>query len=90
MDRVACRRRTFVLVVLGVWLMSASGALASQSRSGGSGTGTLSYRGGPVVHSSRPYLIFWTPPGESIAVGVASSDGTLLHRCGRRQRQIEQ
>jgi PKD domain len=72
MDRVVCRGGAYVLVVvvaLGAWLMSASGALASQSRSGGSGAGALSYRGGPVVHSSRPYLIFWTPPGQSIASG---------------------
>jgi hypothetical protein len=41
-----------------------------------SSTEALSWHGGPVVHSSRPYLIFWTPPGESIA----SSSQALLER----------
>jgi PKD repeat protein len=27
---------------------------------------TLSYQGGPVLHSSDPYLIFWAPSGETI------------------------
>jgi PKD repeat protein len=26
----------------------------------------LSYRGGPVVHSSRPYLVYWAATGETI------------------------
>jgi hypothetical protein len=30
-------------------------------------SGRLQWFGGPVVHSSRPYLIFWTPSGESVA-----------------------
>jgi hypothetical protein len=30
------------------------------------GEGFLSYLGGPVLHSSAPYLVFWTPSGESI------------------------
>jgi PKD domain len=29
-------------------------------------SGNLSYGGGPVVHSSAPYLVFWVPNGESI------------------------
>ncbi len=32
----------------------------------------LPYNGGAVLHSSRPYLIFWTPPGESIPFGSES------------------
>jgi hypothetical protein len=28
--------------------------------------GQLLYHGGPVLHSERPYLIFWTPAGHSI------------------------
>jgi hypothetical protein len=34
----------------------------------------LPYQGGPVLHSSSPYLIFWTPPGESIP---ASSEALM-------------
>src|SRR5205807_1997786 len=41
-----------------------------------SDTGALSYHAGPVVHSSAPYLIFWTPSGETIA----SSRRLLLTR----------
>jgi PKD repeat protein len=37
-----------------------------------SSNGNLDYHGGPVVHSSAPYLIFWTPPGETIG-GATSS-----------------
>lgn len=33
---------------------------------GASTSGNLVYHGGPVVHASAPYLIFWTPSGESI------------------------
>jgi hypothetical protein len=29
-------------------------------------TGVLEYRNGPVLHASAPYLVFWTPPGQSI------------------------
>jgi hypothetical protein len=35
---------------------------------------SLSYGGGPVLHSSAPYLVFWTPEGESIP---ASSEALL-------------
>lgn len=38
--------------------------------------GILDYHGGPVVHSSAPYLIFWTPSGES----MPSGSETLLER----------
>jgi PKD repeat protein len=34
--------------------------------------GILTYHGGPVVHSSAPYLIFWTPSGESIPASSES------------------
>lgn len=36
--------------------------------------GTLHYEGGVVLHSSAPYLVFWTPPGESIP---ASSERSI-------------
>ncbi|HET6869722.1 MAG TPA: PKD domain-containing protein [Solirubrobacteraceae bacterium] len=34
--------------------------------SAGSSWKTLSYQGGPVLHSSDPYLIYWAPSGETI------------------------
>jgi hypothetical protein len=36
----------------------------------------LDYQGGPVLHSSRPYLVLWTPPGES----VPASSESLVER----------
>ena len=78
MDRVARRPdggwawlvRVFLALALGGFtsLMSmvlAPTALANQ-------ISRLPYLGGPVLHSSRPYLIFWTPPGESISSGSQS------------------
>jgi hypothetical protein len=47
-------------------LLSAPPALASTVIAHPSAVDRMSWHGGPVVHSSRPYLIFWTPPGESI------------------------
>jgi hypothetical protein len=32
--------------------------------------GDLGYQGGPVLHSSAPYLVFWTPNGERIPVSA--------------------
>jgi len=49
---------------------------AANGASGFSSTGNLAYTGGPVIHSSAPYLIFWTPSGESIA----ASSQALLER----------
>jgi hypothetical protein len=40
------------------------------------GEGFLSYLGGPVVHSSAPYLVFWTPSGE----GVPARSRALMAR----------
>jgi PKD repeat protein len=55
----------------GVSPASLPGALrASGTRS--TSNGTLVDNGGPVLHSSAPYLIFWTPPGESIPAGTQS------------------
>jgi PKD repeat protein len=53
------------------------GSLATTSApsglSGGlSSAGNLSYHGGPVLHSSAPYLVFWTPSGESMPSGSES------------------
>jgi PKD repeat protein len=36
-----------------------------------SANGNVDYHGGPVVHTSAPYLVFWVPSGESIAAGTA-------------------
>ena len=59
------------VVVLAVvsWVLSAA-ARAATGRLGAE----LSHHGGPVLHSSRPYVIFWTPAGESIP---ASSEGLI-------------
>ena len=43
------------------------GSVAARHASGSIGfssNGNLDYHGGPVLHSSRPYLIFWDPIGE--------------------------
>jgi len=42
----------------------------------GGDTGTLTWHNGPVIHSSTPYLVFWTPSGESID---PSTQGLLSH-----------
>jgi PKD repeat protein len=34
--------------------------------------GTLSYHSGPVLHSSDPYLIFWTPAGDTLSATTES------------------
>ena len=40
-------------------------------------SGNVDYNGGPVVHSSAPYLIFWAPPSGS---GVAAHSKTVLEQ----------
>jgi hypothetical protein len=54
------------MVVLALGLACAPPAAAASSR--------LSSHGGPVLHSSAPYLVFWTPAGESIP---ASSEALM-------------
>jgi hypothetical protein len=46
---------------LAAWLLIALAPGAAVA-----GEGNLSYLGGPVLHSSAPYLVFWTPSGERI------------------------
>jgi PKD repeat protein len=46
---------------------SATARTASQTSSG-----QLNDNGGPVLHSSTPYLIFWAPAGETIPAGTES------------------
>jgi PKD repeat protein len=54
----------------GVSPASLPGSLAAaRAPSGLSSAGNLNYNGGPVLHSSDPYLIFWTPSGESMPTG---------------------
>ena len=43
-----------------------SGAQAASVTSASFSWDNLSYQGGPVMHSSDPYLIFWAPGGETI------------------------
>ncbi len=50
---------------------------SSKPTSGVVGTeGDVNYNGGPVLHATTPYLIFWDPSGNPIASG----DKTLLER----------
>jgi PKD repeat protein len=39
-------------------------------------SGPLLYHGGPVIHSSAPYVIYWVPSGQSIA----ANEQTLINR----------
>jgi PKD repeat protein len=55
---------------------SIPGSIAALHRANFSSNGNLNYHGGPVVHSSAAYLIFWTPSGFSIP----GSSQTLLKR----------
>lgn len=48
-------------------------ATVSQQRlSSASAIGEMSYHGGPVVHSSDPFLVYWAPRGESIPAASQS------------------
>jgi PKD repeat protein len=55
---------------------AAHGAGAVTASTSGSSWENLNYQGGPVLHSSDPYLIFWAPGGETIP----SSWQTLIER----------
>jgi PKD repeat protein len=48
------------------------GAVAQTSRLSATTSGRLVYYGGPVAHASAPYLIFWTPSGQSLPTGTQS------------------
>jgi hypothetical protein len=47
-------------------------ALASVVPTASAASGKVSYHGGPVLHSSSAYVVFWTPAGESIPAGSQS------------------
>ena len=76
------RRAVLGLVMLGVVssVMLAAQDASAVSMRGSSGhsatSGQLRWYGGAVLHSSAPYLVFWTPAGESIA----SSSQALMER----------
>jgi hypothetical protein len=56
-----------------LWLMVLTPmALARARPASAIPTELLPYNGGAVLHSSRPYLIFWTPGGERIAASSES------------------
>jgi PKD domain len=59
---VVSPRRTCLCLLLA----AASLALAASASARQPGRGNLGYGAGPVLHSSAPYLVFWTPTGESI------------------------
>ena len=48
------------------------GAVARATSTTSSSSGQLTYDGGPVLHASAPYLIFWTPVGQSLPAGTQS------------------
>jgi hypothetical protein len=48
--------------------------VSRQRRGSASATGEVTYHGGPVVHSSDPFLVYWVPPGDSIP---AASEAVL-------------
>jgi PKD repeat protein len=65
-----------VAPIKGVNPTSIPGSVAAQHAAAPlSSNGNLDYNGGPVVHSSAPYLIFWRPPGETI--GSAATESLL-------------
>jgi hypothetical protein len=69
--RVGSRHFLGVSPRRGVLASALPGSIATSS-STSSSTGTLVDNGGPVLHSSSPYLIFWAPSGESIPTSTQS------------------
>ena len=63
--RVVCVGAAALMLTVLWWVALVPRALANERS-------RLPYNGGPVLHSSRPYLIFWTPSGESIAASSES------------------
>ncbi len=63
-------------VIPAALLTSSARAHAASAQASPSSSGALVDGGGPVLHSSVPYLIFWTPSGESIPAATK----TLLER----------
>jgi PKD domain len=53
----------FAVAILTVGVLAASASAAADQ---------IPYSGGPVLHSSAPYLVFWAPSGESIPSGSQS------------------
>ncbi len=57
----------------GVAPASVPGSVAAARHAAGLSTnGNMDYQGGAVMHSSAPYLIFWTPGGETIPTTTES------------------
>ena len=56
----------------GVAPTSIPGARSSRPKPHSGTNGIVDYHGGPVLHSSAPYLIFWVPPGFSIPASTQS------------------
>jgi hypothetical protein len=64
---VHTRNGQFFGVELHAGASAVPGSIAAQQLSARPrGNGILTYHGGPVVHSSAPYLIFWVPGVETI------------------------
>jgi PKD repeat protein len=65
--------------VKGVPASSIPGSVAAQHAAAPlSSNGNLDYHNGPVVRSSAPYLIFWTPSGETIGATTESLVGSYF------------
>src|SRR6516165_120988 len=50
-----------VIPVRGVRPASIPGSITQSQSASASDPGTVQYHGGPVLHGSTPYLIFWDP-----------------------------
>lgn len=72
--RVSKHHVAGVTLAKGVRPTSVTGSLA-QGAAAPADDGTVDYHGGPVLHGSTPYLIFWDPKSE-----LTSSDKALFER----------
>lgn len=68
-------QRYGVLLRPGVSVSALKGARAPTPSLVGSANGNVDYHGGPVLHSSTPYLIFWDPTAE-----IAAHSRTVLEQ----------
>jgi PKD repeat protein len=69
-------QRVSVALQQGISAVSIPGSIAARNaaQAGGalpSANGNLDYHGGPVVQSMAPYVIYWTPGGETISPTVS-------------------
>ncbi len=70
--RSAAGREIGVTLRQGVRTPAGAGTVQTLGAQGNAASGTLVYHGGYVLHASAPYVIFWTPPGQSIPASTQS------------------